>query len=321
MSDSVPMLSGKVVDANGYRVRFELKNVPVQFANAFRRTLLNEMPVVEVADVNIVTNTTLMPHEMLKLRTELLPVNVRPTEEDVIRTTKLTLRAEGTHRLYSSDFVASGSRSDILLTDRDLGTPLYFLKTKEGESVHITASLRVNPLSSHCCVATYSFHIDEERAVVDKDRFIADNPELEDAEQLFDSFYKQRSYSRNELDRPNWFDMVVESIGAVPARDIAKDAFNIVKKNVQEWTKNDVIHEKEENVYQVVTESGGHTVGALVQAMLYDSRLCSFVSYDVPHPLRSEMKIRFLTEKTPADIMSYVFATITEWCDSCVAAL
>jgi DNA-directed RNA polymerase subunit L len=327
MSDKEPteMIPAKSTSANGFRYTFELKSVPPQFANAIRRVLLNEMPVVEVADVTIHSNSTLMPNEMLTLRTELLPVNVRPTEEDLIRTAKLTLNItappEGEKRVYTSDFTVKGGRADILLKDRDLATPLFFMKVKPGETLHITAGLRVNPLSTHVCVATYSYHVDEERAQSDLEEFLADNEGWDEAEQVFNNFYRQRSFHRNEKGRPDWFDFTVESIGVIPARELVKDAIATVKKNVSAWCGNEIVREKEANVYQIVTDAGGHTVGALVQAILYESGLCQFVSYDVPHPLRSEMRVRFLTSSTPEEILAYVKTKSTELCDTAVSLL
>jgi DNA-directed RNA polymerase subunit L len=318
MSIEIP---GKSTTMNGFKYSFELKGVPPQFANGIRRILLNEMPVVEVTNVSIQTNTTLMPNEMLTLRTELLPVNVRPTEEDLIRTAKITLHADGTKpRIYTSDFVTTG-RNDILLKDRDLGTPLFFMKMKPDETIHLTAGLRVNPSSSHVCVATYFYHVDEERAQEDLDEFLADNEGWDEAEQVFNNFYRQRSYAKDEKGRPNWFDFTVESIGVIPARELVKDALQILKKGVLEWTGNDIIREKEENVYKITTDVGGHTVGSLVQALLYDSGLCQFVSYDVPHPLRTEMNVRFLTPRTPEEILAFVKTKITELCDTAVSLL
>lgn len=323
-SDQTKMIPSKNVDIRGFRMKLEFKDVPIQFVNAIRRVLLNEMPVVEVGDVKIHANTTLMPHEMVQLRTELLPVNVRATEEDVLRSAKLTLRAEATDsdmKLYSNDFVVSGTRADILMKDRDLNTPLYFLKVQKGGSIHITAGLRVNIASSHCCVATYSYHVDNEQAEIDKEEFIAENEGWEEAGQVFDNFYRQRSFHKNQKGRPDWFDFEIESIGVIPARDLLKEAIAIVKKNVIEWSRNTVVREKEENVYQISTENGGITVGALVQAILYDSDMCGFVSYDRPHPLRMDVIVRFLTDKSPDVIMNFVATKISEYCDAATSLL
>ena len=313
-----PMISSVSTNPSGFRTQFELRDVPIQFANAIRRILLNEMPVVEVTDVQVLENTTLVPHEMLKLRTELLPVNVRHTEEDIIRSAKLTLRVVEPGKVTTDNFGVTGGRNNILLRDRDLDTPLYFLKVKKDETVNITASLRVNPLSSHVCVSTYSYHVDPEKALKNRQIFLENNP---GQESLFDNFYKQKSFHTNEKGRPDWFDFTVESIGVIPAVELVKDALTIIKKRITEWVKTEIVRENEPNVYMVTTEVEGHTLGALIQAVLYESGLVDFVSYDVPHPLRSEMRVRFLTEKTTDEIMSYLSGKIVEYCDTCLGIL
>lgn len=319
--EEVKMIPAKTTDINGYRLKFQIKGTPIQYANAIRRILLNEMPVVEVADVVIHENTTLMPHEMLQLRTELLPINVRPTEEDLIRSAKLSLNVAGERKVYTSDFVITGGRSDVILKDRDLGTPLYFMKMREGDKLHVTAGLRINTNSSHVCVATYMYHVNDEQAEEDKAEFVADNEGWDGAARAFDNFYRQKSYYKNAKGRPDWFDFEVESIGVIPARDLVKESITILKRLVIEWTKNDIIREKEDNAYRIQAESGGHTVGALVQAVLYESGLCSFVSYDIPHPLRTDMIVRFLTDKKPEDIVTYVATKVSEYCDTCLSEL
>lgn len=316
------MIPSKNIDMNGFRARFEMKGVPVQFVNAIRRVLLNETPTVVLGGIQIHTNTTRMPHEMLQLRTELLPVNVRTSEEDLLRSAKLTLRinAEEDVRVYSSDFVVEGSRTDVLMLDRDLATPLFFLKMKKGEAVHVTAGLRVEQGSSHCCVATYSYHIDTDRTEAAREEYLSANKSDPNG-YVFDNSHKQLVYHKNEKGRPDWFDVTVESIGVIPARELVKDALATIKKNTIEWSRSDIIREKETNAYMVVSDIGGITVSALVQAVLYDSGLCSFVSYDRLHPLRTETTVRFLTERTPEEIMAFVVAKVTEYCDTATPLL
>ena len=77
---------------NGYRLTGELKDVPVAFVNALRRIMLSEIPTVVIQNVEILENNTNMTHEMLKHRVEMLPVNVRASETNVIRDTRLELR-------------------------------------------------------------------------------------------------------------------------------------------------------------------------------------------------------------------------------------
>ena len=112
---------------NGYRLDAELKNVPVSFVNGLRRILLSEIPTVVVSNIQILENTSSMTQEMVRHRMEMLPVNVRAEDVAVIRDTKLELRVvadKEPREVTTDDFVATGPRTDVLLKDRDLGTPL-----------------------------------------------------------------------------------------------------------------------------------------------------------------------------------------------------
>jgi DNA-directed RNA polymerase subunit L len=300
----------KSIQKGGNLLTFQIRGVPVQFVNAIRRTLLNETPTVEITDVHILENDTLMPHEVLRHRTEMLPVNVHPAQEDVIRDTKLTLRmvAEENRIVTTDDFA-----NNILMRDIDLGTPIFFLKLKKDEKIHIQGRLTLNPRGTQVCQATYSYHIDEERMKMDAEKY-------EDKE-TFLNFYKQRSYHVNEKGRPDWFDVTIESIGVIPAVELLKMTMKNIKTRIVEWTKRakeSIIREAEKNVYHVISEEG-HTVGALVQFLAYE--ICEFASYDVPHPLKNEMKFRFMSDKAPEDILSLLEKKVVEMCDATISGI
>ena len=300
----------KSIQKGGNLLTFQVRGVPVQFVNAIRRILLNETPVVEITDVQILENDTLMPHEVLRHRTEMLPVNVHPSQEDVIRDTKLVLRlvADENRIVTTSDFA-----NDILMRDVDLGTPLFFLKLKKGEKLHIQGRLTLNPRGTQVCQATYFYHIDEERMKIDSEKH-------EDKD-TFNNFYKQRSFHVNEKGRPDWFDFTIESIGIIPALELLKMTIKNLRTHIVEWTKKakeSIVRESEKNVYHVVSTEG-HTVGALVQIIAYE--ICEFASYDVPHPLKNEMKFRFMSNKAPEEILSIIEKKVVEMCDATISGI
>jgi DNA-directed RNA polymerase subunit L len=312
------MIPVQSTELSGYRLVFQLRGVPVQFANAIRRVLLNETTTVEITDVQVLENTTLVPHEVLRHRVEMLPVNVHPSEEDVIRDARITLRltADAPRNVLTSDFAIGSTRTDILMKDRDLDVPLFFLKLKKDESVHITARLALNPKSSQVCVATYGFHVDEEKAAIAAEGYADKN--------TFNVFHKQRSFHVSEQGRPDWFDFTIESIGVIRARDLLVNALGHIKMRTKAWAdagKETLIREAEPNAYTVVSTTEGHTIGALAQILAYESKLCKVVSYDVPHPLTPEMKFRFLTEKAPEEILDMIAAKVGELCDATISSL
>jgi DNA-directed RNA polymerase subunit L len=309
---------------NGYRLDAELKNVPVAFVNGLRRILLSEIPTVVISNIQILENTTSMTHEMIRHRVEMLPVNVRADEVAVIRDTQLELRTAAekeSREVTSDDFAAVGPRGDILLRDRDLETPLLFIQLKPGETLHIKATLSILATkSSQVCVSTFKNHIDPDRAKIDRDTFVAqagDDPVTQrEAAQTFDSFHIQRSFHRNKEGRPDWFDLAVESIGVSPAMDLLKKAVEIYQEKINEFAKIPVLRE-EEGWYRMEVPGETHTLGALVQEIVYLSQLTEFVSADIGHPLVPMLVIRFNTKtSTPDTVVEYFQKQASSLCEN-----
>lgn len=289
---------------NGFRLDAELKNLPVSFVNALRRILLAEIPTVVVSNVQILENSSSMTHEMIRHRMEMLPVNVRAEEVAVVRDTKLELRVVADKEpleVTTDDFVGTGPRGDILLKDRDLGTPLLFMVLKPGESIHIKANLVIQSTkTSQVCISTFRNHIVPDIVKCDRDTFIAqagDDPVAQrEAARVFDTFHIQRCFSRNkETGRPDWFDLTVESIGVTPARDLLKKAVEVLQDKIAEFVKLPVLRE-EEGWYRIEVPGETHTLGALVQEMVYLANTTEFVSMDIGHPLVPKLAIRFYTK-------------------------
>jgi DNA-directed RNA polymerase subunit L len=309
---------------NGYRLDAELKTVPVAFVNGLRRILLSEIPTVVLSNIQILENTTSMTHEMIRHRVEMLPVNVRADEVAVIRDTQIELRtaAEKEPReVTSDDFAAVGPRGDILLKDRDLETPLLFIQLKPGEALHIKATLSVlSTKGSQVCVSTFKNHIDPDIAKIDRDTFVAqagDDPIAQrEAAQLFNSFHIQRSFHRNKEGRPDWFDIAVESIGVSPAVDLLKKAVEVYQEKINEFAKVPVLRE-EEGWYRMEVPGETHTLGALVQEIIYLSQLTEFVSADIGHPLVPMLVIRFNTKtSTPEAVVDYFHKQASSLCEN-----
>jgi DNA-directed RNA polymerase subunit L len=282
------------VTKNGYHLRGELRDVPVAFVNALRRTVMSEIPVVTVTNVQILDNKSKMPHEVLRHRMEMIPINVKPEDVATIRDTTLELRflpAEEARTVTTDDIVVNGPRKDVILQDRDLSTPLLFMYLDPKESVHVRANLAIQPRGlSHTCVAVHSYHIDPKQAETDEELYVQNGGDP----RVFKNFYIQRSYARNpDTLRPNHFDFVVESIGVLDAPDLVKRAAASLKTKVEEFGALPILR-GEKGWYSVESaDLDSHTIGNLMQSLMYGAGLAEVVQNELPHPLKPMLKIHF----------------------------
>lgn len=284
---------------NGFLLDMKLEEVPVAFVNGLRRIALTGLPVVQLKDVRIVENTSSMSHEVLQHRVEMLPLNVSPDEASVIRETTLELRQIATDKeiiVTSDDFLIRGPRQNILLKDKELGTPMYFMTLRPHETVelHVSLGLRMTG-GSNVCISTFRNAVDPLLAEENKKLYL----EKGGHPKVFDMHESQRSYSRTPLGRPDKFEFHLESIGCRKARDILRDTVTTLQTAMESWCKLPI--QTEEGGYvSIESEVDGHTVGALAQSLLYDGGLVGFVSYSVPHPLLPQMVVRFKPTGTAA---------------------
>jgi DNA-directed RNA polymerase subunit L len=310
------MATFSVPKKNAIHMMSEFRNFPLTFVNGMRRVMLSDIPTVVVRDVQILENTTQMPHEMLKHRMELLPIDPLHTDATIIRdaTLKLRLLPQTEDSVVTTDdFVIESGRDNLIMRDRDLKSPLLFLRVRKGEQVHVKAKLAVEK-GSQVCTASMAYHIDPERAEKDKKKYVENGGDP----RVFDNFYIQKSYSIDEIGRPNWIDVTVESVGVLPTKDIMKLAVAEIKQQVDSWTTNaleKISHEAEKGAYNVKLDQGGHTVGALVQEVMYHSQDVTFVSYDIPHPMKPTMIVRWASSKKPEDLLKQTQKTIHEYCE------
>ena len=302
----------------GHKCHCELKGFPPTFANSIRRIILADIPTVVMRDVEILENTTQTPHEMLRHRVQMLPVNLLPTAANLIRDAKIELRIlpdpVNERRIYSTAFVVSNAPNTILMGDRDTGAPLVFTKVRPNEKLHIKASLSVETkTASQVCVSTLKYHIDPDIAKEERDLFIEDGGEPA----VFDNFYIQRCYSKDEHGRPNWIDLDVESNGVIPGRTLISMASKILKQKIGDYIEQAVsnIARHKDNEFSVSLTFGGHTELAPLQEILYADKNVNFVSYDIPHPLKAESVIRFHTKANPETILKNAYTKVEEYCD------
>jgi DNA-directed RNA polymerase alpha subunit len=144
----------------GFEFSCEFHGFSVSFVNALRRICIGSIPTVGVKDIQILENTTQMPHEMLRHRVEMIPINVLPDDVSTIRDAKIELRiipSKEDRVITTNDFVVESGRETVLMKDRDFDIPSKFLHVRANEKVHITGrlSLETQGLSQVSTASTW----------------------------------------------------------------------------------------------------------------------------------------------------------------------
>ncbi len=138
-----------ILELSERKARFILSGVSVPFANALRRSILAEVPVMGIDEINIYDNTSVLFDEQLSLRMGLIPLkadtkNFSLPEECTCEgkgcptcQVSMTLSAEGPRVVYSGDIVSS----DPGVTPVDATIPIVELKEKHKVVLEAIARL------------------------------------------------------------------------------------------------------------------------------------------------------------------------------------
>ncbi len=138
-----------IIELSERKARFVLSGVSASFANAIRRSILAEVPVLAIDDVNIYDNTSVLFDEQLALRMGLIPLKA-DTEDYSLPgecscsgqgcptcQVSFTLSAEGPKIVYAGDMVPSDPNAH----PADATIPIVELKEKHKVVVEAIARL------------------------------------------------------------------------------------------------------------------------------------------------------------------------------------
>jgi DNA-directed RNA polymerase subunit D len=138
-----------IIELSERKARFVLSGVSASFANALRRSILAEVPVLAIDDVNIYENTSVLFDEQLALRLGLIPLTTDNRSYSLpeecsckgagctLCKVSLTLSAEGPKVVNSGDMVST----DPQVRPADATVPIVELKEKHKIVVEAIARL------------------------------------------------------------------------------------------------------------------------------------------------------------------------------------
>lgn len=140
-----------ILELSERKARFVLSGVSSSFANALRRGVLAEVPVLAIDDVNVYENSSVLFDEQLALRLSLIPLKADIKSYSLpeectcsgvgcaLCQVSLTLSAEGPRVVYSGDMVAT----DPQVRAADATIPIIELKEKHRVVVEAVARLGI----------------------------------------------------------------------------------------------------------------------------------------------------------------------------------
>lgn len=142
-----------IFELSEHKARLVLSGVSVTFANALRRSIISEVPILAIDYVNIYDNTSVLFDEQLALRLGLIPlknnkINTFPEDCDCKVgcskcQTLLTLSAEGPKMVYSEDMISTDP--EVIIVD----TRIPIVELKERHKVVVEAVARLGTGREH----------------------------------------------------------------------------------------------------------------------------------------------------------------------------
>ncbi|MFH1257208.1 MAG: DNA-directed RNA polymerase subunit D [Candidatus Diapherotrites archaeon] len=121
----------KVVSDKGAMLKFSVKGTDSAFANALRRTVMNNVPVFAIEDVSFYENSGVVFDEMLAHRLALLPIKMDLKHYKEGESVTMMLEKEGPGMVYSKDVKSTDPKIEVI----DKRIPLT--KLKKGQKLKI----------------------------------------------------------------------------------------------------------------------------------------------------------------------------------------
>ncbi|KAJ5303305.1 RNA polymerase II subunit 3 [Penicillium atrosanguineum] len=158
-----------VREAEPYRVDFKLSSCDLAFANSLRRAILAEVNTVALDLVEIESNTSVLPDEMLAHRLGMIPLNSKNCESDLEYTRECdcedhcvrcsvtlslhTRCSSGIMPVYARDLIVQGERmndtiGDPVITDKE-GKGALICKLRKGQEIKLTCLAKRGTAKEH----------------------------------------------------------------------------------------------------------------------------------------------------------------------------
>lgn len=325
--------------------QFKISNIDLSIVNSMRRTILTNIKNVafvfnvkeknpETSGIHIIENDSPLHNEFLAQRLSMIPINLTSEQianwnsEDYEFEINVENNTKSFKDVTSKDIIVTyKGKEDSKLREQmfpeNKFTKEYIIITKlppttQTTKLHCKLKAFTGTVEDSACWATTSLctfynDIDEDINKKNMAKFIEQNPKLnpKQAELRYNTLDYQRAFHKNEYNEPDQFIFKIEPECILSTKEIFQQALEYLIEKIDklidfEETKITVSNEK--NFYKIILNDETHTIGNLLQSLLYNihvrekkSKQISFIGYFVPHPLEKRvfMKIVSSLEDVP----------------------
>jgi len=310
---------------------FEIHNVDLGIVNAIRRIILTEIPVVgfygeDEPTIEILYNSGPLHNEFMIHRIGLIPLNISEeiTEnyEDGDYQFEFNVENKGNETINITTNNFSGKYKERNLTKDELKSifpinkitksHILITRLRPGEQLHLKAYAikRTGKLNaSFSPVSLSNFYFIEDKSDINEDISILN---------------KQRNYIKNKFGDPISIEFQIESINSLSYKYLFKKAIEIIieklEKLIEKLVNKEIpiepVHNCEKSFnFQIDNEDD--TLGNFIQSILHNKYIrdkkkfknydCNYVGYICPHPLISQLIIRFSLSTNDISIYELFF--------------
>jgi DNA-directed RNA polymerase subunit L len=287
---------------------FTLSNVDVCYANALRRIILSEIPVVAIHNIHIFNNTTRLNNEILKHRLQCIPVCIQDLElnlSNYMLEVDVENNTDMPYIVTTKDFKIKNLTNNTYLNEVDIlkifppyipptGKTEYFIdfiklrpklsEQLQGEKIGLNAEFTISTAkkdSMFNVVGTCSYGFTPDDAEIEKQLQIRKQKWADDGKSDDEINFESKNWVLLEGMRyvlKNSFDFIIQTVGIYDNVVIIEKACVILINKLLELKQlidNDNIKIEESintmsNCYDIILENEDYTIGNILNYELYE---------------------------------------------------
>lgn len=135
----------KITNKKDNRVEFNVSGIDKGLANAFRRTVISELPIMAIESVTFYQNSSVMDDEILAHRLGLIPLKTEPSG---VESMGVSLKVEGPRNVYSKELKpvekGKGRSASVAVYDS-----MPIIKLTEGQKIELEATAKKGSGGEH----------------------------------------------------------------------------------------------------------------------------------------------------------------------------